>query len=168
MCKPAQLFQCCPTLCDPIDCNPPGSSVSGILQARILEWAAVPSSRQPTQRSNLCLLHLLHWQVSSLRLEIPGKPCRTQVVDKEEAQFSVWNADQNHPWDWNRRGWKQRELLPLKERLQNSGEIRESNREDFNKCCLGPYVGSPLAFLQTLKRKLQLTFHTLGFSAVLP
>ena len=33
------------TLCDPPDCGPPGSSVHGILQARILEWGAMPSSR---------------------------------------------------------------------------------------------------------------------------
>ena len=33
------------TLCDPMDCNPPGSSLQGILQARILEWVAMPSSR---------------------------------------------------------------------------------------------------------------------------
>ena len=33
------------TLSDPIDCSPPGSSVHGILQARILEWVAVPFSR---------------------------------------------------------------------------------------------------------------------------
>ena len=32
-------------LCDPIDCSPPGSSVRGILQARMLEWVAIPSSR---------------------------------------------------------------------------------------------------------------------------
>ena len=46
-------------LCDPMDCSPPGSSVHGILQARILEWVAMPSSRgscQPrgrTQVSNI-------------------------------------------------------------------------------------------------------------------
>ena len=34
-----------PTLYDPVDCSPPGSSVHGILQARILEWVAMPSSR---------------------------------------------------------------------------------------------------------------------------
>ena len=33
------------TLCDPMDCGPPDSSVRGILQARILEWVAMPSSR---------------------------------------------------------------------------------------------------------------------------
>ena len=39
------VAQSCPTLCDPMDCDPPGSSVHGILQARILEWLAVPFSR---------------------------------------------------------------------------------------------------------------------------
>ena len=37
--------QSCPTLCDPEDCSPPGSSVCGILQARILQWVAIPFSR---------------------------------------------------------------------------------------------------------------------------
>ena len=37
--------QLCPTLCDPMDRNPLGSSVHGILQARILEWIAIPFSR---------------------------------------------------------------------------------------------------------------------------
>ena len=40
----AKLLQSCPTLCDPIDGSPPGSSVPGILQARILEWVAIPFS----------------------------------------------------------------------------------------------------------------------------
>ena len=37
----AKSLQSCPTLCDPIDGNPPGSPVPGILQARTLEWVAV-------------------------------------------------------------------------------------------------------------------------------
>ena len=41
----------------PMDCSPPGSSVHGILQARILKCVAMPSSRGSTQGSNLCLLH---------------------------------------------------------------------------------------------------------------
>ena len=58
-----------------MDCSPPGSSVHGILQARILEGVARPSSRgsSPTQGSNLCLLCLLHWQAGSLLLAPPGK-----------------------------------------------------------------------------------------------
>ena len=41
--------QSCPTLCDPMDCGPSGSSVYGILQARILEWVAIPFSRGSSQ-----------------------------------------------------------------------------------------------------------------------
>ena len=40
----AKSLQSCPTLCDPMDSSPPGSSVPGILQARILEWVAVSFS----------------------------------------------------------------------------------------------------------------------------
>ena len=39
------VTQSCLTLCDPMDCSLPGSSVHGILQARILEWVAIPFSR---------------------------------------------------------------------------------------------------------------------------
>ena len=39
----AKLFQSCLTLCDPMDCSPPGSSVHWISQARILEWVSIPS-----------------------------------------------------------------------------------------------------------------------------
>ena len=42
VCMCVQLPQRCPTLCDPVDYSPPGSSVQGILQARILEWVACP------------------------------------------------------------------------------------------------------------------------------
>ena len=43
------VAQLCLTLSDPVDCSPPGSSVHGILQARILEWVAVPFSRGSSQ-----------------------------------------------------------------------------------------------------------------------
>ena len=55
-------FSLCPTLCEPTDCSPPGSSVHGILQARVLEWVAMPTFRgssQPRDRT-LCLLCLQH------------------------------------------------------------------------------------------------------------
>ena len=43
------VAQSCPTPCDRMDCSPPGSSVHGILQARILEWLAIPFSRESSQ-----------------------------------------------------------------------------------------------------------------------
>ena len=57
------VFQSWQTLCNLMDCGPPGSSVHGILQARILEWVAILSSRgsswprDQTQISCICLLH---------------------------------------------------------------------------------------------------------------
>ena len=44
-CMLAKSLQSCPTLCDIMDYSPPGFSVHGILQTRILEWVAMPSSR---------------------------------------------------------------------------------------------------------------------------
>ena len=43
MCLPVKLLQLCLTLCDPMNCSPPGSSVHEISQARILQWVAFPS-----------------------------------------------------------------------------------------------------------------------------
>ena len=50
------VAQSCPALCDPMDCSPPGSSVHGILQARILEWEDIPFFRgysQPKDRTQV-------------------------------------------------------------------------------------------------------------------
>ena len=81
----AKSLQSCLTLCHPMDCSPPGSSVHGILQARILEWVAMPSSRRFSRprdqiRVYLCLLHcrqiFYHWR----RL---GSPCNVCISLKE-------------------------------------------------------------------------------------
>ena len=47
----AKSLQSCPTLCDPKDGSPPGSSVPGILQARILEWVAISFSHEMRVKS---------------------------------------------------------------------------------------------------------------------
>ena len=52
----AKLLQFCLTLCDPIDGSPPGSSVPGILQARVLEWVAISFSNACSYNSNKDLL----------------------------------------------------------------------------------------------------------------
>ena len=72
----AKLLQLCPALCDPMDCSPPrvlcrwdflgkntGVGCHALLQGIF-----------PTQGSNPCLRHLLHWQVDSLPPAPPGKP----------------------------------------------------------------------------------------------
>ena len=72
------LVQSCLTLCNRMDCSLPSSFAHGIFQARILEWVAISyfsgssPSRDLTQGSNLCLLHLLSGDC--LPLAPPGKP----------------------------------------------------------------------------------------------
>ena len=70
------------TLCDAIDCSPPGSFDHGILQAGILEQVVMPFSRGifPTQGSNLSLLCLWQWEAGSLPLVPPGKPAAPEVA----------------------------------------------------------------------------------------
>ena len=66
----------CLTLCSPMDCSLPVSSVHGILQARIWEWDTMPSSRgssQPRDWTHVCCIHL-HWQAGSSPLAPAGKP----------------------------------------------------------------------------------------------
>ena len=46
----AKSLQSCPTLCDPIDGSPPGPPVPGILQARTLEWVAIPSPMHESEK----------------------------------------------------------------------------------------------------------------------
>ena len=64
------VTQSCPTLCDPTDCSPPGSSVCRILQARILEWVAMPSSRgssRPRGRAHVsCISSFGRWILDHL------------------------------------------------------------------------------------------------------
>ena len=68
------VFSCsvCPTLCNPMDWSPLGSSVYRIFQTRTLEWVAISSTRGsfPTQGSNQ---PLLHWQADSFTTEPSGK-----------------------------------------------------------------------------------------------
>ena len=68
--NPCVLALWCLTLCYPLDYRPPGSSVHGLLQARILDRIAICSSRGSSQpRDQTCVsLWLLHWQLGSLPL----------------------------------------------------------------------------------------------------
>ena len=67
------VAQSCLTLCDPMDCSLPGSSVHGILQARILEWVAIPFSRNLPNAGTEPGYPAL--QADSLPSEPLGKPC---------------------------------------------------------------------------------------------
>ena len=77
--------QSCPTWCNPRDCSPPGSSVHGILQARILEWVAVPFFRRfpdPGIESRSPA-----FQADSLPSEPPGKPNSYRTIKQMNWQL---------------------------------------------------------------------------------
>ena len=58
--KRSEVAQSCPTLCDPMDCTVPGSSVHGIFQARVLEWVAVSFSRGSSPpRDRIQVFHIV-------------------------------------------------------------------------------------------------------------
>ena len=93
--------QCvCPTLCDPMDCSLPGSSIHGIFQARILEQVAFPTPgdlpNPGIEPTSLCLLHR---QADSLSLaslvvtiiEIPGQTRRLKCICTLDLAF--WNKN---------------------------------------------------------------------------
>ena len=77
----AQLLQSCPTLCDPMDCSPPGPSVHGDSLGKNtgVGYHALLQGIFPTWGLNLSLLCLLHWQAGSLPLAPPGKSCPFQT-----------------------------------------------------------------------------------------
>ena len=84
--------QSCPTPCNPVDCSPPGSSIHGILQARILEWVAISFSRGSSQPSDqIQVSHIAGrrfnlWAtreaqvISSLHLNTSGGMVRIKVI----------------------------------------------------------------------------------------
>ena len=77
VCVCVKVTQLCLTLCNPIDCSPPCSSVHGILWTGILEWVAFPFSRVPTQELNPGLLHC-RWIIYHLSHQ--GSPCSNDLV----------------------------------------------------------------------------------------
>ena len=77
----AKSLHSCLSLCDAMDCSLPGSSVRGILQARILEGVAISYSRgssQPKNRTHVSYIYL-HWQAGSLSRVPPGKPLISNI-----------------------------------------------------------------------------------------
>ena len=82
----------CLTLCDPMDCSPPGSSVPGILQARMLEWVAMASSRgsswprDPIRVSYICSQILYCWATR----EASHHWCYWASLIQGEKKISLW------------------------------------------------------------------------------
>ena len=130
----AKSLRSCLTLCDPMDSSLPGSSNHGILQARILGWVAMPSSRGSSwPRDQICISYvLLHWQVGSLPLAPSGKPiCElVQAIEIQSAGCQT-GGDSSRIWCCSFEAefllWKPILLLKLSTDWMRSTHIIEGN-----------------------------------------
>ena len=75
----SEVAHSCPTLCDPVDCSLPGSSVHRILQARILEWVAISFSRRASWPRDWILVSAM-W-ADALPFEPPRKPYKGNFIN---------------------------------------------------------------------------------------
>ena len=94
MCLPAKSLQSCSTLCNPMDCSPPGSSVHADSPDKNtgVGYHALLQGIFPTQGSNLNLLCLLHWQDGSLPLVPPEKPLQQNTCQNCLEQSYLGNG----------------------------------------------------------------------------
>ena len=93
----SEVAQLCPTLCDPMDCSPPGSSVHGILQARILEWVTISfcrGSSRPRDRTRVSGIGGRRFNLWATR-EAPGNQ-RAPLCSSTPLTLRVC---------WQRHGW---------------------------------------------------------------
>ena len=99
-------LQLCMTLCNPIDCSPPGSSDHRILQARILEWVAISSSRGSSWPRGWT--HISHVSCIGRRvLDIaPGKP-----PDLSGDLCPLWVYLFRKNKTWNSRDWRNNQIM---------------------------------------------------------
>ena len=93
----AQSLQSCSVLCDPIDCSPPGSSVHGILQAKILEWVACPP---PDGLSNPGIKYHKHTAAAAAAKSFQSCPTLCDPIDGSPPGFPVPGTLQARTLEW--------------------------------------------------------------------
>ena len=101
------LLQSCPTLCDPHGRSPPGSSVRGILQARILGWVSMSSSRGYSwPRDQTCVSCLLHWQTDSLPLNHLSKSVMVYYSESAQIKLAKGKCVGDRVWEKSSTGFQ--------------------------------------------------------------
>jgi len=104
----AKLHQSCPTLCDPIDSNPPGSPVPGILQARTLEWVAIS------------FFNAWKWKVKSESEVAQLGPTSSKPMDCSRPGSSVHGIFQARILEWGAIAFSRSQLRPAKPTSQST------------------------------------------------
>ena len=96
----SEVTQSCPTLCDPVDCSLPGSSIHGIFQARMLEWVAISFSRrssQPRDWSPVSCIAGRHFTLWASREVLYGAWRR---INNQEVKRRVVDWITTDPFSW--------------------------------------------------------------------
>ena len=131
------LSPSCPTLCDPMDCSPPGASVLGILQTKILEWVVYPFSRgfsRPRNQTRVfCIL------ADSFPAELPGKPRESGRVCFKSLLF-FWYYRPHFPY--LRKAINNKDLKRL--RRLSTQSTQHASRCDNNVGCFPLHLGFSL------------------------
>ena len=86
----SEVAQSCLTLWDPVDCSPPGSSVHGIPQARILEWVAISFSKGSSRPRDQTQVSRV--EADALTSEPPGKPRVPSNTNPEKLHYPLWSS----------------------------------------------------------------------------
>ena len=95
------VTQSCLTLCHPMDCSLPGPSVHGILQARILEWVAMPSSRESSRSTDRTSVSCITGRF--FITGPPGKPIPSSGLGPKSVKGKIWSGDCTLPTlNWRR------------------------------------------------------------------
>ena len=96
--------QSCLTLCDPMDCSPPGTSVHGILKARILEWVAMPFSKGSSWPGDqTCVSYISCIGRRTLCCERRmGNPIIGEMAENRQKGKDSWEMDMRKKWGWLR------------------------------------------------------------------
>ena len=95
------VTQSCPALCDPMDCSPPGFSVHGILQARIVEWISFPSPEElpnpgiepwsPALQADSLLFELQESSYTAIKINLLKKKYIYMTATQQLKNLNTWD-----------------------------------------------------------------------------
>ena len=118
--KESEVAQACPTLCGPMDCRLPGSSVHGIFQARVLEWVAISFSRGSSQpRDQTWVSHIVDRRLPS---EPPGKSRKKEfnlLQGKNSTFLEAWEKETSN---------RISKIIIIIKRQRNATQFKEQTR----------------------------------------
>ena len=97
----AKSLQSCPTLCNPMGWSPPGSSVHGILQARILGWVAKPSSRGSSLLRDQTCVSYVSYMAGFFTISITWETLRYTIDDFKLTRVLILHPSSSPPFCGN-------------------------------------------------------------------